>query len=183
MNWIGPCVIAALMAVAAPALAAPDSAKAFAAFAQVCGDTHADYPAVLAVADAGAWRATQIKADPFPGVTVAQSLSRDSSAGGSALTLHAWRGAKGAIQISECKVRVGKAKLAEIRAAAQTWLGFAPQDATAKKATFMFTDEGGARKAVAQADRDAAAAGAGLQMMTVSGDSDGAIVAILKIKK
>lgn len=183
MNWIGSSLAAAFLAAAAPAFAAPGGAQSFAAFTKVCGDTHADYPAVVAAADAGGWRPTQVKADAFPGVTVAESLSRDTSAGGAALTLYAWRGAKGAIQIAECQVRIGKGKLAEMRAAAQAWLGFAPQDATAKKATFLFTDEGGAHKAVAQADRDTAAAGAGLQMMTVSGDPDGAIVSILKIKK
>jgi len=183
VNWIGPSLAAVVMAAAAPALAAPDNAKAFAAFVKVCGDTHGDYSAISTAADANGWKTTQVKADAFPGVTVADSLSRDTSAGGSALTLYAWRGAKGAIQISECKVRIGKGKLAEMQAAAQAWLGFAPQDATAKKASFLFTDEGGAHKALGPADRDAAAAGAGLRMMTVSGDPDGAIVSILKIKK
>ena len=116
-------------------------------------------------------------------MTIAESLSRDQSAGGSALTLYAWRGAKGAIQVSECRVKIGKGAVADVLAAAQAWVGFAPQDATAKKATFLFTDEGGGHKALAEADRDAAAAGAGLQMMTVSADQDGAIVSILKIKK
>ena len=184
MNWIGPSLAAALItAPAAPAFAAPDSAKAFAAVVQVCGDTHADYPAILAAADAGGWKTTQVKADAFPGVTVAESLSRDTSAGGSALTLYAWRGAKGAIQLSECKVRIGKGKFAEAQAAAQAWLGFAPQAATAKKATFLFTDQGGTHKALTQADQDAAAAGAGMQILTVSADQDGAILGILKIKK
>ena len=183
MNRIGPPLAAAVMAFAAPALAAPDNAQSFAAFTKVCGDTHADYPAVLAAADAGGWKTTQVKADPFPGVTVADSLSRDSSAGGSALTLYAWRGAKGAIQISECRVRVGKGKLADMQAAAQAWLGFAPRAATAKKATFMFSDEGGARKGLAEADQEAAAAGGGMQILTVSGDQDGAVLGILKIKK
>ncbi|MGI8840283.1 MAG: hypothetical protein ACR2F8_05820 [Caulobacteraceae bacterium] len=183
MNWIGPFLAAALVAAAAPAFAAPDGAKAFAAVVQVCGDTHGDYPAIAVAADANGWKTTQVKADAFPGVTVAESLSRDTSAGGSALTLYAWRGAKGVIQISECKVRIGKGGFADAQAAAQAWVGFAPQDATARKATFLFTDESGARRAVAQADRDAAAAGGGLQMMTVSADPDGAIVSILKIKK
>lgn|GEM_PF-7121823 len=183
MNWIAPPVALALLAGAAPALAAPDSAKVFAAFVQVCGDTHADYSAVAAAADAGGWKMTQVKADAFPGVAVADSLSRDTSAGGAALTLQAWRGAKGAIQISECKVQVSKGKLADLQAAAQAWAGFAPQDATAKKATFLFTDEAGAHKSLAEADREAAAAGAGLQMLTVSANPDGALIGILKIKK
>lgn len=183
MNRIGSFLAATLVAAAAPALAAPDSAQSFAAFTKVCGDTHADYPAVLAAADGDGWKTTQVKADPFPGATVAESLSRDTSAGGSALTLYAWRGAKGAIQLSECKVRIGKGKFADAQAAAQAWLGFAPQTATAKKATFLFTDEGGAHKALTQADQDAAAAGAGMQILTVSADQDGAVLGILKIKK
>jgi len=183
VNWIAPSLAGALLAGAAPALAAPDSAKAFAAFVQVCGDTHADYPAVAAAADAGGWKTTQVKADAFPGVTVADSLSRDTSAGGAALTLQAWRGAKGAIQLSECEIQVGKGRFADLQAAAQAWAGFAPQDATARKATFLFTDEAGAHKSLAEADREGAAAGAGLQMLTVSANPDGALIGILKIKK
>jgi hypothetical protein len=180
---IGPFLAVALAAFATPALAAPDAAQSFAAFTKVCGDSHADYPAVLAAAEAGGWKTTQVKAEPFPGVTVADSLSRDSSAGGSALTLYAWRGAKGAIKISECKVRVAKANFTDIEGRAQAWLGFAPRAATAKKATFMFSDDGGAPKALTEADQEAAAAGPGMQILTVSGDQDGVVLGILKIKK
>ncbi|MEO8927458.1 MAG: hypothetical protein ABI306_09895 [Caulobacteraceae bacterium] len=185
MNWTERSLAAAaLVAVAAsPALAAPDGALSFAAFVQVCGATHADYQAVLAAADAGGWKTTQVKADPFPGVTIADTLARDSSAGGSALTLHAWRGAKGAVQVSECTVRIAKARFADMQGAAQAWLGFAPRSATAKKATFMFADEGAAHRALTSADQEAAAAGAGMQILSVSGDEDGAILSVLKIKK
>lgn len=170
-----------LAAVAAPALAAGGQ-PAFDAFDTVCGATHADYPAVVAAADAHGWKATQVKADTLPGVSVTDSVSRDNSAGGAALTLFAWQGVKGKIHVSECKVRVGKGKFAEVQAMAQTWLGFAPQEATPKKATFMFTDDAGGHKALAAADRDAAAAAAGLQILTVSAGQDGAVLGILKIK-
>ena len=50
-------------------------------------------------------------------------------------------------------------------------------------ATFLFTDQGGTHKALTQADQDDAAAGAGMQILTVSADQDGAILGILKIKK
>ena len=170
-----------LAAVAAPALAA-SSQTAFDAFATVCGATHADYPAVVAAADAQRWKATQVKADTLPGVSVTESVSRDSSAGGAAVTLFAWHGAKGKINVSECKVRVGKGKFAEMQAMAQTWLGFAPQETTPKKATFTFTDEAGGHKALTAAYRDSAAAAAGLQILTVSAGQDGAVLGILKIK-
>lgn len=184
MTRIGTFLIGALLAgAAAPALAAPDGAQSFAAFVKVCGATHVDYPAVQAAADANGWKPTQVKSDAFPGATVTESLSRDSSVGGSALTLYAWRGAKGAFQMSECTVRVGKGQFAEMQGLAQSWLGFAPQSATAKKATFLFTDQGDTHKALASADQDAAAAGTGMQILTVGGDDDGAILGILKIKK
>ncbi len=184
MNRIAPLLAAAFVAAsAAPALAAPDGDTAFAAFVQVCGETHADYSAVAAAADADGWRPTQVKADAFPGVVIADSLSRDSSAGLAALTLQAWHGAKGAIQVSECQVQIGKVRLAALQAVAQAWAGFAPQEATAKKATFLFTDDAGAHRALAEADREDAAAGAGLQMLTLSTNPDGTLVGILKIKK
>lgn len=183
MTRIATSLIGVLL-VAAPAFASPAPADAnFAAFTQVCADTHADYPAVVAAADAQGWRPAQVNGDTLPGVTVTDTLARDKNAGGAALALYAWQGAKGAIHVSECKVRVGKAKSADMQTAAQAWLGFAPQQATAKKATFEFTDDGGAHKALTAADRDTAAAGAGMQILTVTGDQDGVILDILKIKK
>jgi hypothetical protein len=179
---IGISLIGVLLAAAAPAFAAPADSN-FAAFVQICADTQADYPAVVAAADAQGWRPAQVNADTLPGVTVTDTLARDKNAGGATLALYAWQGAKGAVHVSECKVRIGKAKSADMQTAAQTWLGFAPQQATAKKATFEFTDDGGAHKALTTADREAAAAGAGMQILTVTGDQDGVILDILKIKK
>ena len=74
MNWIGTSLVGVLL-TAAPAFAASAPADAnFAAFVQVCADTHADYPAVVAAADAQGWKAAQVNGDTLPGVTVTDTL-------------------------------------------------------------------------------------------------------------
>ncbi len=185
MIMVKTCLASAFLAlIAAPALAAaPDAGQAFDAFAAVCADTHVDYPAVTAAADAGKWKPTEVKAATMEGVAVTDKISRDAKAGGADLTLFAWRGAKGAIQVSACTVRVSKAKADDLRGRAQAWAGFAPQDADAKKATFRFTDAVGARKPLAKPDYEEAAAGAGMEILTVSADGQDTILDLLKIKK
>ncbi|MBA3810320.1 MAG: hypothetical protein H0X27_01510 [Caulobacteraceae bacterium] len=180
---VRPAYACALALLPAPAAAASDPAQTFAAFAAVCADTRVDYPAVAAAADAGKWKPTEVRAATMEGVAVTDKISRDAKAGGADLTLFAWRGMKGAIQVSACTVRVGRSKAADLRERAQAWAGFAPQDADAKKATFRFTDDAGARKPLAKADYDAAAAGAGMEILTISADGQDAILDLLKIKK
>jgi hypothetical protein len=183
---IGTFLIGALLGVcAAPVLAAPATGDAgFDAFAKVCAETHADYPAVVAAADAHGWKATEVTSDTMNGVAVTDKLSRASKVGGAALTLFAWRGAaKGGVQVSACTVRVTKADFAGVQGAAQGWLGFAPQDATPKKAVFRYTEADGAHHALASTEYDAAAAGTGMEILTVSSDAQGTVVDLLKIKK
>ena len=177
-------VLAALAAaLVAPACAAAQ--PAFNAFASVCGDTRADFPAVAAAADAQGWRKSDVVAESsMPGVAIADRLSRELKAGDSPLTLSAWRGTtKSGVQVSACTVRVAKPDFAGLRGAAQAWIGFAPQDDAATKAIFRFTDTASAHKALASGEYDAAAAGTGMEILTVSGDSHGAVVDLLKIKK
>jgi hypothetical protein len=174
---------ALLVAAATPAASAAAEAN-FDAFAKVCADTHADYPAVVTAADAHGWKATQVTAATMDGVAVTDKLSRGANVGGAALTLFAWRGtAKGGVRVSACTVRVAKADFAGLQSAAQAWLGFAPQDATAKKATFRYTEADGAHHALASTEYDTAAAGAGMEILTISSDAQGTVADLLKIKK
>ena len=184
MTRIGTSLIVALLAApGTSAFAAPANAN-FDAFAQVCAETHADYPAVVAAADAHGWKPTEVTSDTMNGVEVTDKLSRASKVGGTALTLFAWHGtAKGGVQVSACTVRVAKADSAGVQSAAQTWLGFGAQDISPKKAVFRFTEADGAHHALASSEYDAAAAGAGMEILTVSTDPKGTVVDILKIKK
>ena len=175
----------AVGALAVPVLAAPPAAQgAFDAFARVCGETHADYAAVTAALDTQGWKAAEVKAATLQGVTVSDHIGRALRVSGTDLTVFAWRGATAnQIQVSGCTVRVAALKAEGLRASAQAWTGFAPQTTDAKKAAFQFTDDGAAHRALAKADYDAAAAGAGLEMFTVSADGPDTILDLLKIKK
>ena len=183
MTLVKTCLAAALGAAIAASAHAATAQPAFEAFATVCADTRVDYPAITAAADTGGWKAAEVRAATMEGVAVSDKISRDKAMGGSTLTLFAWRGLKGTIQISACAVRVSKARFDDLQGAAQTWLGFAPQDSAVKRATFRFTDAAGAHKPLAKTDYDDAAAGAGMEILTVSADGQDTILDLLKIKK
>jgi len=184
---IAPAALAAglLSVLAPPAGAADPSARAaFDAFAQVCGDTHVDYAAALAALDAHGWKTAEVQATTLAGVKVSDRVSRATRVGGTDLTMFAWRGATNAkIQVSACTVRVSSFKSVPLKAEAQAWAGFAPQGVDAKKVTFQFTDDGAVHRALAKGDYDAASAGAGLEMFTVSADGPDTILDLLKIRK
>ena len=177
-------LLGAAMAAGPPALAATTDSP-FAAFAAVCGDTRADYTAVAASADAHGWRKTEVTGvAAMPGVTVSEKISRAAKAGDAPMTLSAWKGTtKAGVQVSACTVRVTKPVFADLQSGAQAWTGFAAQESAPKKAVYRFADGPDGRKALAAADYDAAAAGAGMEILTVSSDSRGAVVDLLKIKK
>ncbi len=182
----------ALVAVTATAMvgSAVSSATAaapgpvFGAFVDVCGDTHADFAAVSRVSSVAAWGETDVKADSnMPGVSVTGQLARSTTVDKTGLVLSAWHGTKGAVQISDCTIHVAKADLDRLRGDASAWLGFQPQDSSAKRAAFRFTEADGAHKAVTPAEFDAAAAGGGLEILTVSGDANGTVLDLMTIKK
>lgn len=178
------------VALAASALVAflPVFAQAgspvFTAFASVCGQPAADFPAVRAAADGHGWGATDVTADAnMPGVTIADKMTRAFTADKTGLVLSAWRGTKGDVKISDCTVHVAKADFDSLKGEASAWLAFPAQDSTPKHATFRFTDAGGGHKALTSADFDAAAGGAGLEILTVSGDQNGTVLDLMMIKK
>jgi hypothetical protein len=172
------------IALAHPTLAAePD--PAFAAFTTVCGDPAADFTAVRTAADSHGWGASSTPPDPgMAGVTLADSLSKATTAGKTGLVLSAWQGAtqKG-IKVSNCAVHVAATDFDALRDAATAWLGFPAAETTPKKAVFRFTTDAGHRRGLAANEYDAAAAGAGLEILTVSGDANGSVVDLLLIKK
>ena len=157
---------------------------AFDAFAKVCGDSHMDYTAVAKLADSDGWKAQTVVGDTMDKVTISDKLSRGETVGGQDLTLLAWQGAaKGGTHVTACTVRISHPNYAKLRAAAEVWAGFAPQTNAARRASFQFTDTDGVRHAVAAGDANAAAAGSGLEIMTVWLDPNGAVLDLLKIKK
>jgi len=179
MKFASAALAVALFALPGVAAAAP----AFDAFRQICGDTRADYAAVVTAANAGGWAAADVKAEMMEGVVVSAQVSRSKTVAGDKLVLQTWTGLKGAYKITACTVRASNSKTDEIKAAVQAWVGFAPQASDPKSITFRFADEAGARRALTQADYDTAAAGPGLEMLTVSNDGTDTIIDLLNVKK
>ena len=171
-------VAAAVAALAAPVLASP----AFDAFQQTCGDTQADFAAVKAAVAKGAWVPTEVTPSTMEGVTVIESLARAETLGGVPLTVYAWHGMNGKIAISACTVRATGTDFKAVDAEARAWVGFAPQTVEASKSKFQFTPTATGIRAVEPAGQNAAAAGSGLELFTVSADGADTILDLLKIK-
>ena len=184
MNWIATSIVAvACAALAAPA-GAVTSDQAFGAFRGLCADTGADYVAVVAAANAADWKPTEILADTMKGVSVTDKVSRAKVFDDGSLTVFAWRGLTASnVKVSDCAMRVDKANFGDLQARSQSWLGIPPQQATSEKAIFRFTDEAGAHRALSPPDFDGAAAGAGLEILTVTRDGTGATLDLIKFKK
>ncbi len=163
---------------ASPALASP----VFDAFRNVCGDSHGDFAAIKAGADAGHWVPTEVAPNTMEGVTVAESVARQITVGGAKMTLFAWRGSKGTVQVTACTVKVTQAPFAGLADDAKTWVGFAPEAATGAKAVWRYTENAGVKSAVQKADYDKAAAAGGLDFFTVSQVGPETVLDLLKIK-
>jgi hypothetical protein len=175
---------AAAILGSAPAWA-EGASPVFDAFATVCAVPAAEFTSVKAAADAQRWGPTDAKADAsMAGVTVADTLTRASNVAKTGLVLSAWHGTtKSGVKIGDCAVHVQKAELAAMKDAAGAWLTFPAQDDSPKRAIYRFTEAAGAHHPLTSADFDAAAAGAGLQILTVSGDADGTVLDLMVIKK
>jgi hypothetical protein len=169
---------ALLVAAAGPVAASP----AFDAFRQVCGDTHGDFTAVKAAVASTEWRPTEVKPATMAGVTVTESLARTEVAGAAKVTVYAWHGTKGTVQVNVCTVRVSLMHFAELARESQGWAGFTPQTTGETKNVWRFTEASGAHKALQQSEYDAAAAGAGLEFFTVSADGVDTLLDLLTIK-
>lgn len=166
------------LALASPALASP----VFDAFQKVCGDTHGDFAATKAAVDAGHWVPTEVAPNTMEGVTITESLARQITVGGARLTLFAWRGSKGTVQVIACTIKVTQTPFAGLADDAKAWVGFAPEAATATKAVWRYTETGGAKSAVQKANYDKAAAAGGLDFLTVSQLGPETVLDLLKIK-
>jgi hypothetical protein len=169
-----------LMAPSANAAADP---MPFGAFEAVCLTPNAEFQAVKSAA--AAWRDTEVVgASTFPNATVTEKLSKASKVGGVPVTLFAWTGTlKSGVRVSGCTVRVSKPDFDEIKVAAATYTGFAAQDSDAKKVVFRYTPAAAKPTAIDKSGFDAAAAGEGIDILTITGDVHGAVLDLLKIKK
>jgi hypothetical protein len=181
-------VVSAAVAVTTLAVSSPAAAQApgsaFAVFTAVCAEPAADFDAVRKAADGHGWTSSDVKADPnMPGVTIADQLTRATNADKVPLVLSAWRGTKGAVKISDCTVHISKSDFAALSGQVASWLAFPAQDSTPKRSTYRFTEAAGSHKALTPAEFDTAAAGAGLEILTVSSDTNGAVLDLMMIKK
>lgn len=157
----------------------------FNAFSTVCGATDAGYDAAMAAAAAHGWTSSDAAPDPtLAGVTVANQGTRATTAGKTGLVLSVWSGTlKSGVKISDCAVHVQATNYDALKSDAGGWLKFAPAVTTPKKVVFRFTNADGAPKALTAAEYDAAAAGAGLEILTITGDANGTILDLMMIKK
>ncbi len=186
MKPVRLALVAALIACEASGASATWAAgdeTPFAAFQTVCLTPNADFETVRAAASA--WRDTEVTGDAtLPGVVVASRLTKATKVGGVPLTLFAWSGAtKAGVHVSACTVRVTKPDFDEIQGAAAAYTGFAAQDSAPKKAVFRYTRTASKPIAIDKAGFDAAAAGEGMDILTVTGDVHGSVIDLLKIKK
>ncbi|HEV2364333.1 MAG TPA: hypothetical protein VGS12_09085 [Caulobacteraceae bacterium] len=179
-------VAAGLSVIGAQASAAPGDA-AFKAFRSVCGETQGDFDAVQAASNTQGWKNTDVHATPMNGVTVSDELSRTKQVDGKDLTLMATRGTtRDGTGVSTCTVYADKSALAGVRAAAQKWMGFAPNGGSdASSSSFHFTADGGKLKPVdTQADMNAAATGPnGMRVLNIKLANDQTVIDEIKIKK
>ncbi len=149
----------------------------------MCLTPNADILAVKAAASS--WRDTEVTgASTFPNATVTEKLSKASKVGGVPVTLFAWTGTlKSGVHVSGCTVRVSIPDFAVIKVAAADFTGFAAQDSDAKKAVFRYTPSAAKPTAIDRTGFDAAAAGEGIDILTITNDVHGAVIDLLKIKK
>jgi hypothetical protein len=182
MPRAGATVLAVLV-VGVPSAHAANDATPFGVFEAVCLTPNADFPAVKAAASS--WRDTEVTgASTFPNATVTDKLSKAWKVGGVPVTLFAWTGAlKSGVKVSGCTVRVSISDFAVVKAAAATYAGFPPQDSDPKKVVFRYTPAAAKPTAIDTSGFDAAAAGEGIDILTVTGDVHGAMLDLLKIKK
>jgi hypothetical protein len=167
----------------APSANAAAESTPFGAFEAVCLTPNADFEAVKSAA--AAWRDTEVVgASTFPNVTVTEKLSKASKVGGVPVTLFAWTGAlKSGVKVSGCTVRVSIPDFEVIKVAAAAYMGFPAQDSGPKKAVFRYTPAAAKPTAIDTSGFDAAAAGEGMDILTITGDVHGAVLDLLKIKK
>ena len=149
----------------------------------MCLTPNADFQAVKAAAVT--WRDTEVTgASTLSGVTVSDKISKASKIGGVPLTLFAWTGTtKAGVHVSGCTVRVSKPDFDELQAATATYAGFAAQDSAPKRSAFRYTPAAAKLTPIDKSGFDAAAAGEGMDILTVTGDLHGAVLDLLKIKK
>jgi hypothetical protein len=176
---------AAVIAGAATPALATESDIAFSNFQKVCGAPSAEYPGVMAAADSDGWANSPVTGDTMPKVTISQKGARAKTVGATNLILLASQGLAqtpgGAVTVSDCTVRSDQGDLAQVAARTQAWLGIAPTSPSSDRMTFRFTREDG--KATAPADQDAAVAGAGLQILTLSRSGGNLTMDLIKLKK
>ncbi len=177
-----------MTAAAGQAFASP-SDDAFNAFRAICGTAGTDFPAVVAAADAGGWKATQITADTMPNVSVTDKQARDKKVGEANLALFVTRGLMhskaGDLTVTTCTLSSDKANGPALIALAQQWVGTPPHDTTPTKTGFRYSLNGAdpAPAPVPAGGISAAVAAGGMVLMSVQTGGGKATLDIEKFKK
>ena len=174
-----------LVAVAAATLAFPlsafaaDNDPAFDAFTKLCGDTGADYAAVVKAADADGWHDTEVIADDLPGVSVTDKAARVKGDGQAEVRLRVTSGLRavknGQITVSTCTVSADNEPPGLLDRAA-AWLQMTPMNTDTGKASYLLTLDGGKRVLLAQTDIDAAVGKGGAHLLKFKQDGGAEIL-------
>lgn len=186
MNLIRTALAAAALAAIASPVLASDADNTFNAFRQVCGDTRADYASSLAAAGQNGWRNTDVMGNSMPNVTVVEKAARTKSLGDASLMLSLTHGTATkdpTVNVYTCTLQTDRGGYPMLKAAVQAWLGFDPATTSESVTTYRFTEEGGKLRAADASEFNTAAAGTGMQILTVKRDGNDAILDYVKIKK
>ena len=159
---------------------------AFGAFQSVCSSTGAAYDKVAAAATAGGWVDTPVPAEDEPAnVSITGKMARSKADAGVTLTLLATQGVQhasdGDVTVATCEIRSNKQDEG-VRAAAQAWLGFAP-DSQDQGLDVYYVKPGAKPAHVAKADIGKALAAGGVGVLKVQQDADGVILKLQTFSK
>jgi len=177
---------AVLLATFAAPAAAAQADDTFKDFKLVCGDTRADYAAATAAAAQHGWQTSDVMAGGMPGVTVIEKQGRKKTLGDASLVLSMTHGTAAkdpSVNVFTCTLQTDRGGYPQLKELAQAWLGFDPASTTEATATYRFTEENGTLRAAAASEFDSAAAGTGMQILTIKRDGGNAILDYVKIKK
>ena len=183
-------LLAAAAALALPLAAhaqGPD--PALDAFQSICGTAGGEYPAMVRAAESSSWTDTSIRPEPDPSVSITDTTARAKNVNGVDLTLLATRGLRhtksGDIPVSTCKISTNKPDPA-LLAAAQAWVGVAPDAAPDPTLAVYFVKAGAGKPDHIGNDpsaQNAAMAASGLAILKFQQNSDSAILVYQTYRK
>ena len=154
----------------------------FTAFQEVCMIPDAAPDAVTVAANTHDWTASSAAGQALPGFIVSNTVAKARKIGEANLVLYSWKGAKGPVTASECRIQASRADFRALQGAVAASLGFPGAQTTPTKVVFHYAGPGAAPKAITDNSQfDAAAGAGGLYILTLSSDGKGASADLLKL--